>query len=114
MSKAAIILETLGIPYKAIGWEPKSPPKDAFCYAVIDGIEQDYGADGTVMARRVSEMVTLYDFGTPDGVAMRDALHDALSGANLKHTRSDTDYFKDEKVFMTEYDIEDYIEKRSF
>lgn len=114
MSRAADVLEELDIPYKMTGWEPKSPPKGVPFYAVIDAVETDAGSDSNVMYRRISEMVTLYDFGTPKGIEMRDQVQDALSDANLKHMRSRTDYFKDEKVFMTEYDLQDYIEKRSF
>lgn len=114
MSRAAEVLEALNIPYKITGWEPKNPPRGVPYYAVIDAVETDAGSDFNVMYRRISELVTLYDFGTPKCVEMRDTLQDALSDANLKHTRSRTDYFKDEKIFMTEYDLEDYIEKRRF
>ncbi len=112
MSRETDVLDTLGIPYAINGYEPKMPPRNKPYYATVSRQVRDDGSDESVMFRRVFSLISLYDAGTPDGVDMRNKLHEALSDANLKHSMSRTEYFSSEKVFMTEYDIEQYIEKR--
>ena len=112
MSRVTEVLVSLGIPFKEDGYEPKKPPSGP-AYAVVTEVDQDDGPDGCVGFRRVSALVELYDAGTPKGREARQALHEALSDANLKHVKERTIYFKDEKVFETDYDIDTYIEKRS-
>lgn len=112
MSRVTEVLAALGIPFECDGYEPKRPPS-APAYAVVTEVEQDDGPDACVGFRRISALIELYDAGTPKGKQARRDLHDALSDANLKHVKERTIYFKDEKVFETDYDIDTYIEKRS-
>lgn len=108
------VLTDLGIPFKRDGWGPKSPPKNVPYYAVVEYETQDMGADEIVMMRRVAPTLLFYDAGTPECEEMRQRLHDALSAANLKHSMSKPDYWSGEKLFLTYYDINSYIEKRGF
>ncbi len=113
MSKVTDVLESLGIPYAIDGYEPKKPPQVPM-YAVVFERVDDEGSDDSVMFRRVSALIELYDTGTSKCKEKRRLLHEELSANNLKHTKEPTIYFKDEKVFETEFDIDIYIEKRSF
>lgn len=105
-------LDHAGVPHKETGWEPASPPSVP-AYAVVSESVKDIGCDEFVMARVRSASVALYDDGTPEGRAFRDSVSEALLQEGVSHEMSATDYIYGTKRFVTFYDCEPSIEKRS-
>lgn len=105
-------LDLAGVPYKETGWEPASPPS-APAYAVVSESVADIGCDEFVMARVHNASVALYDDGTPEGRAFRASVSEALLTSGVSHEVSATEYIYGTKRFVTFYDCEPSIEKRS-
>lgn len=113
MSIVTEALESVEIPYTEDSWAPLKPPQ-APAYATVSEEIEVLGDDrGAVLYTVHSATVELYDQGYADGKAARAALTRELMGRGVKFERHQPVYISTEKIFMTVFDIEDYITKES-